>query len=228
MLKKISSIFGLIISISTLVYLFKINADTKIDAFQQPFKPGEKDKFFTFYTNITSADIGMNCELYGEAILNSKVHKLGDVFYLNIENIHTKSSQLIFLFFLFIISQILTLFVIFSLPKTNSLLVPCLAFFIILGNAISFILNFVFFILMALSFYKGDTYRFVKFLDCVNINREEFGNYKFAEKLSKDFKIFMILNIISFYFNLDINKNVKANDKKRQDERKIVEVVESK
>ena len=99
MLKKISSLFGLIISISTLVYLFKINADTKIDAFQQPFKPGEKDKFFTFYTNITSADIGMNCELYGEAILNSKVNKLGDVFYLNIENIHTKSSQLIFLFF---------------------------------------------------------------------------------------------------------------------------------
>ena len=81
MLTKFSSLLGLYISISALVYLIKIRSDIKFDTFQEPFLVGQKDKLFTFYSNITSANIGIKCELYEEAILNPKVNKLGDVFY---------------------------------------------------------------------------------------------------------------------------------------------------
>ena len=63
MLNKILSLFSLFISICAFVYLFNIRNDTKIDTFQQPFEPGKKDKFFLFFSNITSADIGIKCEL---------------------------------------------------------------------------------------------------------------------------------------------------------------------
>ena len=109
MANKFLSVFGLGLSIATLVYLFNIRSDTQIDTFQQPFQPGQKDKLFTFFSNITSADIGIKCELYEEAILSPKVKKLGDVFYLNIESIHTKSTQLLILYIVVIIALFLTI-----------------------------------------------------------------------------------------------------------------------
>ena len=220
--------FSLILSITALVYLFKIRSDTKEDTFQQPFKPGEKEKLFTFFTNITSADIGMKCELYAEAIMNSKVNKLGDVFYLNIESIHSKSTQLLILFLLVIISLVLTFLRIYFLSKTNSLCSLCFACLTMLGNFGLLIVNFVVFVLFILSFYKGDTQRFIEFLGCVNVNKAEFGNYLFAEKLNKDFKVFFILYLISLFLNYTTNSKTKSNDKQDQNEQKSVEIVETK
>ena len=111
MANKFLSVFGLGLSIATLVYLFNIRSDTQIDTFQQPFQPGQKDKLFTFYSNITSSNIGIKCELYERAIMNPKVKKLGDVFYLNIESIHTKSTQLLILYIVVIIALFLTILI---------------------------------------------------------------------------------------------------------------------
>jgi len=228
MANKFLSVFGLGLSIATLVYLFNIRYDTQIDTFQQPFQPGQKDKLFTFFSNITSADIGIKCELYEEAILSPKVKKLGDVFYLNIESIHTKSTQLLILYIVVIIALFLTILSMYCLEATQSFGALCFACLIILGNFALLILNFVLSVLMVLSFYKGDTQRFVDYLSCANVNREEFGNYLFAEKLNKDFKIFIILNLISLFLNYNSSRDQKINENKEKNETKRVEIIESK
>ena len=228
MANKFLSVFGLGLSIATLVYLFNIRADTQVDTFQQPFQPGQKDKLYTFFSNITSADIGIKCELYEEAILSPKVKKLGDVFYLNIESIHTKSTQLLILYIVVIIALFLTILSMYCLEATQSFGALCFACLIILGNFALLILNFVLSVLMVLSFYKGDTQRFVDYLSCANVNRDEFGNYLFAEKLNKDFKIFIILNLISSFLNYNSNRDKKITENKEKNETKRVEIVESK
>ena len=228
MANKFLSVFGLGLSIATLVYLFNIRSDTQIDTFQQSFQPGQKDKLFTFFSNITSADIGIKCELYEEAILSPKVKKLGDVFYLNIESIHTKSTQLLILYIVVIVALFLTILSMYCLEATQSFGALCFACLIILGNFALLILNFVLSVLMVLSFYKGDTQRFVDYLSCANVNREEFRNYLFAEKLNKDFKIFIILNLISSFLNYNSNRDKKITENKEKNETKRVEIVESK
>ena len=228
MANKFLSVLGLGLSIATLVYLFNIRSDTQIDTFQQPFQPGQKDKLFTFFSNITSADIGIKCELYEEAILSPKVKKLGDVFYLNIESIHTKSTQLLILYIVVIVALFLTILSMYCLEATQSFGALCFACLIILGNFALLILNFVLSVLMVLSFYKGDTQRFVDYLSCANVNRDEFGNYLFAEKLNKDFKIFIILNLISLFLNYNSNRDKKINENKEKNETKRVEIVDSK
>ena len=228
MANKFLSVLGLGLSIATLVYLFNIRADTQVDTFQQPFQPGQKDKLYTFFSNITSADIGIKCELYEEAILSPKVKKLGDVFCLNIESIHTKSTQLLILYIVVIVALFLTILSMYCLEATQSFGALCFACLIILGNFALLILNFVLSVLMVLSFYKGDTQRFVDYLSCANVNRDEFGNYLFAEKLNKDFKIFIILNLISLFLNYNSSRDQKINENKEKNETKRVEIVESK
>ena len=228
MANKFLSVLGLALSIASLVYLFNIRADTQVDTFQQPFQPGQKDKLFTFFSNITSADIGIKCELYEEAILNPKVNKLGDVFYLNIESIHTKSTYLLILFIVVIIVLFLSILSIYCLEVTESFGALCFTCLIILVNFGILILNFVLSALMILSFYQGDTHRFIEYLSCANVNREEFGNYLFVEKLNKDFKIFTILNLISLFLNYNSNRDKKITENKEKNETKRVEIVESK
>ena len=211
-------ILTLLISIGAFVYLFKLRSDTKVDTFQQPFQPGQKEKLFTFYSNTTSANIGIKCELYERAILNPKVNKLGDVFYLNIENIHSKINQILILYVVMIVVLFLSVLSMYFLEVTESVGALCFAFLMIFGNFALLILNFVLSVLMVLSFYKGDTHKFNEFLSCSNVNREEFGNYLFAEKLNKDFKIFIILNLICLFmaYNSNKNKNKKKNERKEE------------
>ena len=106
----------------------------------------------------------------------------------------------------------------YCLEVTESFGALCFAFLMIFGNFALLILNFVLSVLMILSFYKGDTHKFTEFLSCANVNREEFGNYLFAEKLNKDFKIFIILNLICLFmaYNSNKNKNKKKNERKEE------------
>ena len=160
--------------------------------------------------------------------MNPKVNKLGDVFYLNIESIHTKSTQLLILYIVVIVVLFLTILSMYFLEATQSFGALCFACLIILGNFALLILNFVLSVLMVLSFYKGDTHRFIEYLSCANVNREEFGNYLFAEKMNKDFKIFIILNLISLFLNFNSNRDKKINENKEKNETKRVEIVETK
>ena len=222
------SFIGLIISISALVYLCKIRSDTSIDVFQQPFEEGKKEKLF--YPNDSSvySDLCLKCELYQNSIMNPKVTKLGDFFELNIEKIHSRANILLLLFILMIVFLFLTFFSLFLYSKTKSLWFICLSCIVTLGNIFLVVFNFIFTILLLVAYYNGDTYRFVEFLSCKNVNREEFGNYLFAEKLKKDFTIFVILNIINLIMNSRVNSSTKTNNQKEQNNNQGIELEETK
>ena len=214
-----ASFIGLVISICVLVYLFKIRSDTKEDLFQQPIDHALKAKFF-YSTNTTTAinpaEVGIKCELYQEVIMNPKVTKLGDFFNLNIESIHSKANMLLLIGILAIIMLLLTIVALFFLEQTKSLLFIFLTCILSLGNVALIICNLVVSILFFLSYYNGDTYRFVEFLSCKNVNKSEFGNYLFAEKLKTHFTVFVILNIINLYMNSKVNTTANSNNQQQQ------------
>ena len=114
------------------------------------------------------------------------------------------------------------------LDKSNSLCALCLTCLTILVNVGLYIANIVIFIFLLLAFYNGDTHRFNEFLSCRNVNKNEFNDYLYAEKLNKDFNIFVILNIISLFINYQKAKSTQSNNENQQGEQKKVEIVESK
>ena len=212
------SFVGLVISISALVYLCKIRSDTFVDSFQQPFEDGKKEKLFYSNDSLINSVVCLKCELYQNTIMNPKVTKLGDFFELNIEKIHSRANILLLLFILMIVFLFLAFFSLFLYSKTRSLWFICLSCLVTLGNLFLMVCNFIFSILLLLAYYNGDTHRFVEFLSCKNVNREEFSNYLFAEKLKKDFTIFVILNIINLTMNSRMNTPSKTNNQQEQQE----------
>lgn len=218
MCSRIIPLFGFIISICSIVYLFKLRSDTKEDLFQQQIEIGKKEKFF-YQMNLSSialTDKLIKCELYQEAIMNPKVNKLGVIFNLNIENIHKRATQLIIIFILVIVFLFLPLLMLYLYAKTKSAVIFVLAYLILLANFVLYFVNFIITIFLVVDFYKGDTYRFLDFLECKNVNKDELNNYLFAKKLKNDFIIFIILNIVSSMMNYKSNEFAPSNNRQRR------------
>ena len=218
MCSRIIPLFGLIISICSIVYLFKLRSDTKEDLFQQQIEIGKKEKIF-YQMNLSSValtDKLIKCELYQEAIMNPKVNKLGVIFNLNIENIHKRATQLIIIFILVIVFLFLPLLMLYLYAKTKSAVIFVLAYIILLANFVLYFVNFIITIFLVVDFYKGDTYRFLDFLECKNVNKDELNNYLFAKKLKNDFIIFIILNIVSSMMNYKSNEFAPSNNRQRR------------
>ena len=218
MCSRIIPLFGFIISICSIVYLFKLRSDTKEDLFQQQFELEKKEKLF-YQMNLSSialSDKLIKCELYQEAIMNPKVNKLGVIFNLNIKNIHKRTTQLIIVFILVIIFLFLPLLMLYLYAKTKSAFIFVFAYIILLANFVLYFVNFFITIFLVVDFYKGDTYRFLDFLDCKNVNKDELNNYLYAKKLKNDFIVFIILNIISSMMNYKSNEFTPANNRQRK------------
>ena len=111
MKQSLFSLFiGLLISIIAMIYLFKIRSDTNNNIFQQIIEPSMKEKlFYSINTTpaVNPAEVSIKCELYQNAIMNPKLTKLGDLFDLNIEDIHSKANLLLLFAILAIISMLL-------------------------------------------------------------------------------------------------------------------------
>ena len=220
MKQNLFSLFiGLLISIIAMIYLFKIRSDTNNNIFQQIIEPSMKEKFFYSINTtpaVNPAEVSIKCELYQNAIMNPKLTKLGDLFDLNIEDIHSKANLLLLFAILVIISMLLTVFSLVLLEKIQSYFYICLIIILAFGIMVLGFSNLVLTILFFFSFYNGDTNKFVEFLSCKNVNRNEFSDYLFAEKLKKDFTIFVIFNIINSLINSKMNQNKNSNRQKPQ------------
>ena len=218
MCSRIIPLFGFIISICSIIYLFKLRSDTKEDLFQQQIEIGKKEKLFyqMNFSSIALTDKLIKCELYQEAIMNPKVNKLGVIFNLNIENIHKRATQLIIIFILVIVFLFLPLLMLYLYAKTKSAVIFVLAYIILLANFVLYFVNFIITIFLVVDFYKGDTYRFLDFLECKNVNKDELNNYLFAKKLKNDFIIFIILNIVSSMMNYKSNEFAPSNNRQRR------------
>ena len=220
MKQSLFSLFiGLLISIIAMIYLFKIRSDTNNNIFQQIIEPSMKEKFFYSINTtpaVNPAEVSIKCELYQNAIMNPKLTKLGDLFDLNIEDIHSKANLLLLFAILAIISMLLTVFSLVLLEKIQSHFYICLIIILAFGIMVLGFSNLVLTILFFFSFYNGDTNKFVEFLSCKNVNRNEFSDYLFTEKLKKDFTIFVIFNIINSLINSKMNQNKNSNRQKPQ------------
>ena len=220
MKQSLFSLFiGLLISIIAMIYLLKIRSDTNNNIFQQIIEPSMKEKFFYSINTtpaVNPAEVSIKCELYQNAIMNPKLTKLGDLFDLNIEDIHSKANLLLLFAILAIISMLLTVFSLVLLEKMQSYFYICLIIILAFGIMVLGFSNLVLTILFFFSFYNGDTNKFVEFLSCKNVNRNEFSDYLFAEKLKKDFTIFVIFNIINSLINSKMNQNKNSNRQKPQ------------
>ena len=220
MKQSLFSLFiGLLISIIAMIFLFKIRSDTNNNIFQQIIEPSMKEKFFYSINTtpaVNPAEVSIKCELYQNAIMNPKLTKLGDLFDLNIEDIHSKANLLLLFAILAIISMLLTVFSLVLLEKMQSYFYICLIIILAFGIMVLGFSNLVLTILFFFSFYNGDTNKFVEFLSCKNVNRNEFSDYLFAEKLKKDFTIFVIFNIINSLINSKMNQNKNSNRQKPQ------------
>ena len=206
LVKFLSSLTMDILIFIYFIYLYK---DTKKDIFQKPFEEGEKEELFILDLNTTIID--RKCELNEYVIMNPSAEKLGDVFDLNINSIHKDIIILLIINIIIFITTILFLILFYICRNKEKTIIFLTFFYAILIFALS-ICHIVFIIRAIFSFYTGDTYRFVKFLSCPNANKEGFNKYLYAEKLYKDFKFFIIINIVSFFLR-QFNTNGENDEK---------------
>ena len=230
MINKVLTILGFILSICSLVFLFKLRADTKLDTFKQPFETGSKEKFFISQniSSNTTSEFGIKCELYEQAIMNSKVDKLGLIFNLNVAPIHSRTTQLIIIFFLQIAFIFLPIIMLYYFSKKRHFLAVFLIVITLVINYALYIANFVITVLLVLSYFKGDTNRYIDFLSCKNVNKGEFDDYSFAKKLRRDFIVFIILNIVCSFLNYTSSgRNAQETNQQRIQNNKNKEVNEA-
>ena len=105
----IKSYIRILLSIAVLYQILKIKSATEKNPFDKELYLEDKTKFFfgpDADSLINPSEIGIKCRMYQNAIMEPSVTKLGDLFDLNIEQIHDKISTLLniaILYFVFFI-----------------------------------------------------------------------------------------------------------------------------
>ena len=208
MCKQILTFVGIILWILTLVYLFKVYGETKVDLFQQPFETGEKEKFFIDSTQNPDQlpNVNAQCKDYQAQIMNPNTKKLGDVFILNTESVHRGVFYylIITITFIIILVMFLILFIVIALSPESSSLRTIASFILLiisLFSMILLILSIINFILLLYSYYSGDTTTYYEFLRCKNVNYEGFHRYRIVEILKSDFRTFIQIIVFNFIIN---------------------------
>ena len=206
----IKMIVETILLILLFITMVKLSSGTNIDIFQQPFASGEKEKFFISpVTNnlVNSSSFNIKCEMYQNAIMKPKVTKLGDVFNLNLQSIHTQIRNLLFtVFFMFIF------FFIYSCCLTfSSSAIIYLAIFVLVLIAIFFVSFLYYFYRMIMAFYGSDMNQFTEFLNCQNVNRMGFNKYLILDNILYNFEKIIILCILIVLLNIFFKSKEKNN-----------------
>ena len=212
MCKLIMTFVGLVLYIIELIYYFFLLSETKKDTLQQPFEIGEKDNFF--YSDLNDIKIEKKCEPNQHTTMNPDVEQLSDVFDLNIKSIHKTIIILAILVIVLIVLIIISSIIVYIGIKKENTFLLFFSFILLFGMAAITITHFIFFIRLILSYYRGDTYRFVKFLSCKNVNKDAFRKYLFVETFQKDFNFFIIINIIQYF----VNAFTKSENKEENNE----------
>ena len=216
MCQHIRSILSFSLTIAVIVFIFLIRSDTSKNYFNEQLTQDEKNKFFyNFKTNplIQPSEIGIKCQMFQNAIMDENVTKLGDVFDLNIELIHDKTTSLLILW---ISSLIFTIFylVCFCINiRSQNLTIICLSCCILIGSFIFAIANFIFLYKLILAFYYSDMNQFVQFLKCRNVVREGFSKYLYVEDLHYHIALFILCSLVQIGISLSNNSN---NEKRRE------------
>ena len=212
----IRSILSFALTIAVIVFIFLIRSDTSKNYFNEQLTQEEKNKLFYNPGNnplIQPSEIGIKCQMFQNAIMDEKVTKLGDVFNLNIELIHDKTTSLLILWICCLTFTIFYLVCFFINIRSQNMTIICLSCCILIGSFIFAIANLIFLYKLILAFYYSDMNQFVQFLKCRNVIREGFNKYLYIEDLHYHIALFIICSLAQMGISLSNNDN---NEKRRQ------------
>ena len=215
MCQYIRSIISFALTITVIVFIFLIRSDTSENYFNEQLTQEEKNKFFyNPGTNplIQPSEIGIKCQMYQNTIMDEKVTKLGDVFDLNIELIHERTTSLLIIWISCLIFIIFYFVCFFANIRTQNMAIICLSCCFLIGSFIFAAANFIYLYKLILAFYYSDMNQFVQFLKCRNVVREGFNKYLYVEDLHFHISLFIICSLIQIGLSCSNN-----NDEKRRE-----------
>ena len=210
MCKRIRSILNFSLLLAVIVLVFLIRSDTSKNYFNEQLTKEEKNIFFyNTETNplLQPSEIGIKCQMYQNIILDERVTKLGDVFNLNIELIHDKTTALLILWISCLIFTIFCMICFFANIRTQNVTIICLSCCMLIGSFIFAIANFILLYKLILAFYYSDMNQFVQFLKCRNVVREGFSKYLYIEDLHYHIALFILCSIVQMGMQLSNNNN---------------------
>ena len=210
MCKHIRSILNFSLLLAVIVLVFLIRSDTSKNYFNEQLTQEEKNIFF--YNSETNpllqpSEIGIKCQMYQNIILDERVTKLGDVFNLNIELIHDKTTALLILWISCLIFTIFCMICFFANIRTQNVTIICLSCCMLIGSFIFAIANFILLYKLILAFYYSDMNQFVQFLKCRNVVREGFSKYLYIEDLHYHIALFILCSIVQMGMQVSNNNN---------------------
>jgi hypothetical protein len=210
MCKHIRSILNFSLLLAVIVLVFLIRSDTSKNYFNEQLTQEEKNIFFyNTETNplLQPSEIGIKCQMYQNIILDERVTKLGDVFNLNIELIHDKTTALLILWISCLIFTIFCMICFFANIRTQNVTIICLSCCMLIGSFIFAIANFILLYKLILAFYYSDMNQFVQFLKCRNVVREGFSKYLYIEDLHYHIALFILCSIVQMGMQVSNNNN---------------------
>ena len=210
MCNHIRSILNFSLLLAVIVLVFLIRSDTSKNYFNEQLTQEEKNIFFyNTETNplLQPSEIGIKCQMYQNIILDERVTKLGDVFNLNIELIHDKTTALLILWISCLIFTIFCMICFFANIRTQNVTIICLSCCMLIGSFIFAIANFILLYKLILAFYYSDMNQFVQFLKCRNVVREGFSKYLYIEDLHYHIALFILCSIVQMGMQLSNNNN---------------------
>ena len=210
MCKRIRSILNFSLLLAVIVLVFLIRSDTSKNYFNEQLTQEEKNIFFyNTETNplLQPSEIGIKCQMYQNIIMDKRVTTLGDVFNLNIELIHDKTTALLILWISCLIFTIFCMICFFANIRTQNVTIICLSCCMLIGSFIFAIANFILLYKLILAFYYSDMNQFVQFLKCRNVVREGFSKYLYIEDLHYHIALFILCSIVQMGMQLSNNNN---------------------
>ena len=211
MWQKIKSILSFCLSLAVIIFIFLIRTNTSKNYFNEQLTQEEKNKFFyNTETNplIKQSEIGIKCQMYQNIIMDEKITKLGDVFNLNIEIIHGKTTSFIIIWIvLFLFSAFNSCCFVFALSIQNKTILYICLTSILISYFTSYIVIFILLYKLILAFYYSDMNQFVQFLKCRNVVREGFSKYLYIEDLHYHIALFILCSIVQMGMQLSNNNN---------------------
>ena len=218
MCKRIRSILNFSLLLAVIVLVFLIRSDTSKNYFNEQLTQEEKNIFFyNTETNplLQPSEIGIKCQMYQNIIMDKRVTTLGDVFNLNIELIHDKTTALLILWISCLIFTIFCMICFFANIRTQNVTIICLSCCMLIGSFIFTIANFILLYKLILAFYYSDMNQFVQFLKCRNVVREGFSKYLYIEDLHYHIALFILCSIVQMGMQLNNNNNNDENRRER-------------
>ena len=191
-----------------LIFLYRLYKDTEYDPFQQLFEKDEKNNFFTRNYN-RKTKVKLECSFLENLIMEPDTVKLGNIFDLRYFVIHS-TSYFLFIVNIVIYGSVLLFILLVILQKFFNFITRLVElssriyrfFLLALGLAVLF-----YNIMIISSYYNGNSAYYLDFLECPNVNSDEFKKYTESVLLFKrDIRIYIALFISHFIYHNCLHK----------------------